>query len=78
MLNRLNKIVNKIVKNVINFIYDNSPYHHMNNIEKRNKSSPKILIRKIIPAGTFSIICALSVISISAVTVGQWNLVDSS
>ena len=70
----LNKF-REIVKNVINFIYDNSS-HHFNKKEKHNKSSPKILkrnIKRLIPVGMLSAICALSVMSISAVTVGVWN-----
>lgn len=75
----LNKF-REIIKNVINSIYDNSSHYHFNKKEKHNKSSPKILkrnIKRLIPIGMLSVICALSVISISAVDVGVWYVVGT-
>ena len=75
----LNKF-REIIKNVINSIYDNSSHYHFNKKEKHNKSSSKILkrnIKRLIPVGMFSAICALSVISISAVDVGVWYVVGT-
>ena len=70
----------KIVKNVINSIYDNSSHYHFNKKGNHNKASPKILkmnIKRLIPIGMLSVICALSVMSISAVDVGVWYVVGT-
>lgn len=82
MLNNLRKLVKKLT----NFIHDNTSYYHLkhNNEENRNKASPRSLpyiskknIKKLIPVGMLSVICALSVISISAVDVGVWYVVGT-
>lgn len=74
--------IGKLVKNVTNFIHDSSSHYlKYNKKNNHNKASPyfsKRNIKRLIPVGMFSVICALSVISISAIDVGVWYVVGSS
>ena len=90
MLNRFNKMIKNVINNVINnfthSIYDSSSHYsskynsksNLNKASPYNKAKTKRNIKRLIPVGTLSVICALSAISISAVSVGVWNLSDSS
>lgn len=74
--------IGKLIKNVTNFIHDSSSHYHFkyNKKENHNKASPYIskrTIKRLIPVGMLSVICAFSVMSISAVDVGVWYLVGS-
>lgn len=74
--------IGKLVKNVTNFIHDSSSHYlKYNKKNNHNKASPyfsKRNIKRLIPVGMFSVICALSVISISAIDVGVWYVVGSN
>ena len=78
--------IGKLIKNVIDFIHDSSSHYHLKHSKKenRNKASTNTLphiskrnIKRLIPVGMLSVICALSVISISAVDVGVWYVVGT-